>query len=214
MQPTEVEGLTLYVVRDLSEELKLTLQTVRNYIKQGKLNGRKIGGRWYVLSITNKTTHIPAETIEKRVVKCKNKPQKLSVKLKRPPSHAKVAKEADITALKTVLIGRAMKPTGSLVSGITSGDVVGTHNGQTTNQRTQLTDEEVFEAYEKETISKLLKGVGKREATILRMRFGLDDGDSMTLQQIGEKLNISRERVRQIEKEALRKLSYNSGTLS
>jgi RNA polymerase sigma factor (sigma-70 family) len=52
----------------------------------------------------------------------------------------------------------------------------------------------------------MLKAITGREAEILRLRYGLQDGKPMTLKEIGEKLDLTRERVRQIEKEALRKL--------
>ncbi|MCA8960481.1 MAG: hypothetical protein KDC38_08210, partial [Planctomycetes bacterium] len=45
-----------------------------------------------------------------------------------------------------------------------------------------------------------------RDSRILRMRYGLDTGDPMTLKEIGERVSLSRERVRQIENEALKKL--------
>jgi RNA polymerase primary sigma factor len=47
-----------------------------------------------------------------------------------------------------------------------------------------------------------------REATVLRMRFGLEDMEPHTLKEIGERLSLTRERVRQIETEALRKLAH------
>jgi RNA polymerase primary sigma factor len=46
----------------------------------------------------------------------------------------------------------------------------------------------------------------EREATVLRLRFGLDDEEPMTLKKIGERLGLTRERIRQIEKDALSKL--------
>ena len=55
-------------------------------------------------------------------------------------------------------------------------------------------------------IEGLLKSITGREAEVLRLRYGLYSGHAMTLDEIGKKLNLTRERIRQIQKRALRKL--------
>lgn len=46
--PIEVANIKLYSVKDLSQELHVTNLSIRSYLKNGKLKGQKIGGRWYV----------------------------------------------------------------------------------------------------------------------------------------------------------------------
>ena len=57
-----------------------------------------------------------------------------------------------------------------------------------------------------ETLDFLLNSLTAREARILRLRYGLEDGQTRTLKQVGEKLDLSRERIRQIERQALARL--------
>ena len=61
-----------------------------------------------------------------------------------------------------------------------------------------------------EQLEKLLEGLSPREATVLRMRFGLVDGRPYTLEEVGKEFNVTRERIRQIESKALRKLRHPS----
>ena len=56
----------------------------------------------------------------------------------------------------------------------------------------------------------LLEGLDEKEALVLKWRFGLDDDQPRTLQEIGDKLHLTRERIRQIEQKAMRKLSHSS----
>jgi RNA polymerase primary sigma factor len=74
------------------------------------------------------------------------------------------------------------------------------------DQRTRPPEEELFAALELRRLLELLEHLDAREASVLRMRYGLDTGKAMTLKAIGEELGLTRERVRQMEQEALRKL--------
>jgi RNA polymerase primary sigma factor len=71
-------------------------------------------------------------------------------------------------------------------------------------------DEETFEKALTESIHDALRGLKEREAKILRLYFGLDGAEPMTLEEIGEVLNITRERVRQIKEKALSRLRHIS----
>ena len=62
----------------------------------------------------------------------------------------------------------------------------------------------------KEQLAKVLSTLTPREAKVLRLRFGLDDGGARTLEEVGEEFNVTRERIRQIEAKALRKLRHPS----
>jgi RNA polymerase primary sigma factor len=75
------------------------------------------------------------------------------------------------------------------------------------DERAKSPEEEMVEGDDMTHVMRLLETMDGREATILRMRFGLDDNEPRTLKEIGEQLGLTRERVRQIETEALGKLA-------
>ncbi len=160
-------------------------------------------------AITNnaKTIRLPAYMVEK-VSKLKKASERLSNKLEREPSLKEVAKEMDITAHKVGLIEMAIKSTSRLSESITGSDLIWMLSNKLTEKRDELPVEHMIDTYEKEKLRDLLKVINKRDASILRMRYGLDNGEPMKLKDIGGEFNISKERVRQIEKSALRKLNY------
>ena len=59
---------------------------------------------------------------------------------------------------------------------------------------------------QKEEVQELLESLNDRERQVIRLRFGLEDGKTHTLEEIGDELNVTRERVRQIEARAMEKL--------
>ncbi|MDD6522957.1 MAG: sigma-70 family RNA polymerase sigma factor, partial [Gemmiger formicilis] len=62
----------------------------------------------------------------------------------------------------------------------------------------------------KEQLADVLKTLTPREEKVLRLRFGLEDGRPRTLEEVGKEFNVTRERIRQIEAKALRKLRHPS----
>ena len=62
----------------------------------------------------------------------------------------------------------------------------------------------------KEQLDEVLQTLTPREAKVLKLRFGLEDGNPKTLEEVGKEFNVTRERIRQIEAKALRKLRHPS----
>ena len=68
--------------------------------------------------------------------------------------------------------------------------------------------ESVYQTMLKEKMADVLSTLAPREAHILSMRFGLDDGVTYTLEEVGQRFGLTRERIRQIEGKALRRLRH------
>jgi RNA polymerase primary sigma factor len=154
---------------------------------------------------TAKTIRIPAYMVE-LLAKWRRATMKLQDELGRPPTYEEIARSLDLPKKKLAIIKKAirvynaMPQTDQTEAGWSLDEMLMDAN-------TKTPDTELVEADDLHHVLDLLGKMDKREATVLRMRFGLDDEEPKTLKQIGECLGLTRERVRQIENEALNKLS-------
>lgn len=155
---------------------------------------------------TVKTVRIPSYMVE-LISKWKNMASSLNVKLGRQPAFEEIAEALEIPPENLGIIKTALR-TSSSSSQTISLENMWTLSEILEDKNAKEPAEILFDEVEIELIEKLLSSIEERDATILRMRYGLDNGDPMTLKEIGEKVKLSRERVRQIENEALKKLYY------
>ena len=92
-----------------------------------------------------------------------------------------------------------------------NGEEDDSHLGDFVPDRTSMSPEEyATNEILKEQIKEVLKTLQKREQEVLELRFGLVDGTCHTLEEVGKRFNVTRERIRQIEAKALRKLRHPS----
>ena len=159
---------------------------------------------------TAKTIRIPAYMVE-LLAKWRRATTKLPDELGRPPTHEEVAKVLGLPKKKLSIIKKAIRVYNSAPQ--TDQPETGwSIDEMLMDGRSKSPDLEMVETDDLSHVMMLLDKMDKREATVLRMRFGLDDEEPKTLKEIGECLGLTRERVRQIESEALSKLSESLST--
>lgn len=153
---------------------------------------------------TVQPVHIPAYMVE-MIGRWKQVHRKLQDELGRAPSIPEIAQRMELPERKVRIIKRAVKafsaPTQSstVENGVSLSDML-------PDDRAPSPQDAVFNQAESDAIQKLLEALDDREATILRLRYGLTDEEPLTLKEIGARIGLTRERVRQLEGEALRKL--------
>lgn len=148
--------------------------------------------------------HIPAYMVE-MMAKMKHATRELEDVLGRLPSIDELSTHMQMSPKKLKIIRKAIRAVNTPTqSGSADGEL--TINDLVADMNTPTPDEAVLEGDNIRHLLDLLDNIDEREATILRLRYGLDGEDPMTLKQIGERIGLTRERVRQIEHEALSKL--------
>ena len=158
---------------------------------------------WVKQSITrsladqSRTIRLPVHMVE-AVNKVRRAQRALSVKLGREPSTAEVAEEVGMPEKRVTELIQASGDTVSLETPV--GDEEGSNLGD-------FVAEDKAESFLlREEIDAMLQGLSPREREVIILRFGLETGHPLTLEEVGKRFNVTRERIRQIETAALRKL--------
>lgn len=151
--------------------------------------------------------HVPAYMVE-LIAKWKHATHRFEEEHGRQPTLDELSKVLGLSAKKVSIIrnaGKAFQSSNQAPIGA-DGDVLN-FSEVITDPRAGRPEDPVFRHEELQTIYNLLEAIDEREAQVLRLRFGLDGKEPLTLKQIGAEIGLTRERVRQIEVEALRKLN-------
>lgn len=154
---------------------------------------------------SGKTIRIPAYMVE-LLSKWRRASARLTEELGRSPTPEEVARVLGLPKKKLPIIKKAIKiynatpQTDQSEAGWTLSDMV-------MDERQVTPEDALVESDSLSHVMSMLETMDAREATVLRMRFGLDNNDPRTLKEIGEQLGLTRERVRQIETEALNRMA-------
>lgn len=206
----DYEGLGLPLLDLINEGNIGLMKAVERFdpAKGGKLSTY---GSWWIkqsikraLANQSKTIRLPVHLVDK-ISKMRRTAMRLQEEFGREPTDEELGEELGITASRVSQLRTAAIRPASLDAPI--GD------DESNNFAEVVQDENAFSPYEEledKTVTRMLqemiKTLDPREATILRYRFGLDGGPEKTLEEVGQKFGVTRERVRQIQNIALSKL--------
>lgn len=151
-----------------------------------------------------KTVRVPSYMSE-IVGKWKSMAMELNFRLGRTPTSSEIAEELGLPLSNWNVVRETVLSHSQPVHSMNE-DASSVFSEMLEDSRTKTPEEEIFTNMELTRMQELLEAIDEREAAILKMRYGLESGKSMTLKAIGEELGVTRERVRQMEQEALRKL--------
>jgi len=155
-----------------------------------------------------RTIRIPVHMVE-TINKLIRVSRQLLQELGRDPNPEEIAKEMNITEDKVREIMKIAQEPVSLETPI--GEEEDSHLGDfIEDHEARAPAEEASFTLLREQLNEVLKTLTDREQRVLRLRFGLDDGRARTLEEVGQKFGVTRERIRQIEAKTLRKLRHPS----
>ena len=155
-----------------------------------------------------RTIRVPVHMVE-TINKMSRIQRQMTLELNREPSEEEIAERMDIPVEKVREVIKISQDPVSLETPI--GEEDDSHLGDFIKDERSLSPEEyATNEILKEEISSVLDTLQVREKQVLELRFGLIDGTCYTLEEVGKRFNVTRERIRQIEAKALRKLRHPS----
>ena len=155
-----------------------------------------------------RTIRVPVHMVE-TINKLARVQRQLTQELNREPTDEEIAKKLGITVEKVREVYKISQDPVSLETPI--GEEDDSHLGDfIKDERTMGPEEYATVEMLKEELKGVLSTLTEREEKVLRLRFGLDDGQCRTLEEVGQIFGVTRERIRQIEAKALRKLRHPS----
>ena len=155
-----------------------------------------------------RTIRIPVHMIE-TINKLIRTSRQLVQELGREPTSEEIARRMDIPVAKVRKVLKIAQEPISLETPI--GEEEDSHLGDFIEDRQAVSPSEaVISVNLKEYTSQVLRTLTPREERVIKMRFGLEDGSEHTLEEVGQSFQVTRERIRQIEAKALRKLRHPS----
>ncbi len=152
-----------------------------------------------------RTIRIPVHMVE-TINKLLRTQRRLTQELNREPTNEEIAKEMEIDVEKVEHIMKIKQDISSLDASVREDEEDSVLGDFIEDEDTVTPEESATGSLLKEHVSDMLGVLSEREQKILRLRFGLEDGRSHTLEEVGQEFNVTRERIRQIEAKALAKL--------
>ena len=153
----------------------------------------------------SRTVRLPVHLFE-LLTRIKKREESLTVELGRHPTLDELALEMKMTPEKIRLIQTTAANPLSMEAPVKSEDAEGDTLGDTLEVEEGDKDESAGHLYLSEDVEGILGTLTYREREVLRLRYGIADGDCKTLEEVGVVFRVTRERIRQIEAKALRKL--------
>ncbi len=158
-----------------------------------------------------RTIRIPVHMVE-TINKVMRTSRSLIQNLGREPTDEEIAAEMGIEPIKVVQIRRVAQEPVSLESPV--GEEDDSELGDFIEDKEMISpDESTSMEFLRDQLDRVLDGLTEREQQVLRLRFGFEDGQCYTLEDVGKRFGVTRERIRQIEAKALRKLRHPSRSI-